>query len=210
MVQKWAFYRNACYNILLFNEYNMSAQSLLFDIMDIALNENIISEHDWDLNDETLIFELLKYIQTKELIQEEYFGHLPRMLFIIQLSGTLNDYDFFDIIDCKRSIESTINTILPNAKALGYVHEDRGTFDRKKDFFDSDKKISWSHGKNSESIILYGFIRSKIHVSKKSRRKIIDAILRSINAKDRQVLKLAFGDSEERNYDQQSFNFKVK
>lgn len=207
LVDEWANRRKACYEIIMFDGPNVAAQAVLFDVIGIAIEKKILSNYDWDLTDEQLLDILSKNPLTKENIIKWYLGKLPNLIFVIQVSGYLNDFEPHSIYQLKKIIEDEINSIFPKIGALGYVYVDNGTFGKKLSFSDTKSKKEWNSGCKTESVIFYGFIKSNRKILDKHCHYVVDNVIKKLNIADNKIIRKIIGTYKEKFYGQQEFDF---
>lgn len=207
LVDEWAKNRKACYENIMFNGPNMAAQAVLFDSIGVAIKNEILSEMDWDLTDEQLLAKLSGDSLTKENIIKWYLGNLPKLVFAIQVSGSLGDFNPYSIYELNKIVKVELNSIFPREKALGYVYIDAGTFEKELLFDDLQSDAKWKHGNKTESVILYGFIKSSKKILDKHCLKVIDKIISKLNIDTHKIIRTIKGASGSKLYEQQEINF---
>jgi HD superfamily phosphohydrolase len=187
-VQAWLGLRKNVYNIVGFDPWTVGAQASLSEAIGIAIRNHEISEQDWALTDEQLIERLLKNDSTKNIISREYLGRLVAMAFVVRLTGGLNDYGLPDRTTAKKRIEEALHEEFAKERILGYTFVDHGTFEKRLTFLDSDTRGTWGIGSVSESILLYGFVRSSNPLSLSRCRRAANALVSSLHASQAQII----------------------
>ncbi len=207
LVDEWAEARRRCYEIILFDEQNVAAQAVLSDTMRLALEKNILTEDDWDLTDEELLFLLRKHSITKGVIINEYLGRLPTLVFAVQLSGKLEDLGFPDLSAPKAIIEDVLRHLFPRQRPLGYAFVDSGTFQKEVTLHDKDEDRAWKHGKKSESVILYAFLRPSEVLSNIRCYRAAEDLIRTIGVADDKIIRFQIHNTKESHSGQRAFAF---
>jgi HD superfamily phosphohydrolase len=179
-IQQWARLRRQVYDILAFDPPTVAAQAVLSEAIGMALQSGDISEVDWALYDELLIERLRSNASTKRLITRDYLGHLPNLVFALQLTGGLSDYKLKSREEAKATLDRLLKDEFGEGKAFGYVFLDRGSFEKELAFSDPDTSEHWVTGRNSGSVILYGFLRSSYHLTVEQASAAVKATITEI------------------------------
>ena len=197
-IQQWADLRRQVYEVLVFDPPTVAAQAVLSEAIGIALRSDVISESDWPLYDELLIERLRSNTSTKRLISRDYLGQLPNLVFALQLTGELSDYKLQSRAEAKATLDRLLNNEFGKGKALGYVFLDRGSFGKELVFSDPDTSEQWATGRDSHSIILYGFLRSSYRLTAERASAVVEAVLTEIGIPKGSVMRqLVAGAREE-------------
>jgi HD superfamily phosphohydrolase len=159
-VRQWAALRRSVYEVIVFDPSTVAAQAVLSEAIHCAFESGALCEDDWSLSDEELLDLLRANPDTKDAIIREYLGRLPLMAFSIQVDGTLEGLNLPDRSSAKAVVEEALHYAFPNERVLGYAFVDRGTFEKKLTFYDLNNQETWEEGQTSNSVILYGFVRS--------------------------------------------------
>lgn len=207
LIEDWATKRKYCYEKILFDGPNIAAQAVMFDTIGNAIDKKIISQSDWDLTDEQLLDILGKHPDTKENIIKWYLCKSPKLLFIIQISGSINNLSVTKIKHLKKKIEQIIDESYPTVNPLAYVFVDSGTFQKRLNFIDLNTKKRWFRGEKSESIILYGFSKTNKTLSRKKCEKVINNVIEKINVNNANIINIVNGLDNNVFYGQRKFAF---
>lgn len=205
-VHSWAALRRASYEVIAFDAPTVAAQAVLSEAIAIAIQKDVLSVESWTLSDEGLVETLLNDPDTKPVVSREYLGHLPLQAFCIQINASLTDLALDGREDAKKKIERALRKEFRRDRVLGYVFIDHGTFEKQVSFYDPVTSSHWEVGSISESIILYGFVRSRIKPSVTRCKRACNELLQSLSVPRDQLVRYQIGESMKGEDDQQSFN----
>jgi len=199
-IKQWAQLRRQVYEVLVFDPPTVAAQAVLSEALGIALRSGLISKFDWALYDELLVERLRSNIETKRLITRDYLGHLPKQIFALQISGKLADYKLKSRAEAKATLDHLLNEQFGDGRALGYVFVDRGSFEKGLEFSDPDTGEQWVAGRSSESIVLYGFLRSSNRLTADLASAAVEAVVGEIDIPKSSIIRqiIAGGREEDR------------
>jgi hypothetical protein len=192
-VRLWLQARRAAYDIIVFDGPTVAAQAVLSSVLSLALMKGVISEHDWVLSDEALLDVLLKDSATKKVISAQYLGTLPRHAFSLQIHGQLHELNG----QTRTQIAEVIKDVLESRfgqSCYGYVFLDNGTFEKELAFVDPATGESWTCGRKSQSVVLYGFVRSQSGISHNSCLQAAEDVLQRLRISSDRVLRCIIGD----------------
>jgi len=207
-VEAWARVRRRIYDILVFDPPTVAAQATLSAAIRIAIESNLLGADDWSMTDEQLLNYLASCEQTKGMICNEYYGHLPSLAFAIHLPRSLSELGVPSRDRACKLIESALLNEYDGSKPLGYVFEDRGTFEKELCFRDPESGETWSVGTTSRSVILYGFLRTpRGTMSKERTSRAIEHLANDLGM-DRDELRSFKRDNANRSdHEQRTFDY---
>lgn len=155
----WAALRRQAYEILVFDGPTVSGQAVLSSLINQALREGVLSVDDWHYTDNQLLKVLEDMSQeAKTRLAKEFNGPLPEMKLLLHLTEV--NHPLFDL--SRWQINTLISRFLERKRVnrpYGYCLSDRGTFEKQITAVDPSNGLTWSVGKYSHSLILYGFGR---------------------------------------------------
>ncbi len=206
-VEQWADLRRQAYDTIVFDPPTVAAQAVLSQAIELAIRCEVLTEDDWSLSDEQLLEELMKCRETKDSIILDYLGRLPYMVLCLQVSGSLRDFGFSSRSVAKTALEELLKAEFGSHGVLGYVFVDSGTFSKRLQFVCPRTGGKWDVGKNSNSIVFYGFIRGSKSVPLAKRKRAAESLLSKLNLTSEQLVRYALGESlESADEPQRSFN----
>ena len=192
LVAEWARARRSVYEALVFDPYTVAAQAVLSQALSLAFQENVLDQDWWDLYDEELI-EILRQRSTTKLLLQEYLGHLPSLVFAMQLAGSIKDLGYDD----RRAVHEATNRVLSGrfraTRCYAYIFEDRGTFSKEVNFRDPTSGEFWKSGKKSSSTIVYGFVQHGTNIGLKNCRRAAMSFAKEGNLGEDRILRLRLG-----------------
>jgi HD superfamily phosphohydrolase len=192
-VQAWLDLRKRAYEIIVFDAPTVAAQAVLSSALRTALEAGVITEDDWPMWDEQLLEKLLDHRATKNEIATEYLGQLPRLVYQVQIAGTLESLSLPHRTAAVARIIESLQPFMPKNAALGYVFADKGSFSKRVSFLDPQTECCWELGKNSESVVLYAFIRHTARISHSDCMAAIEGLLSSLGVSGERVLRCDVG-----------------
>lgn len=172
LVSEWLRLRRDVYDVIVFDASTVAAQAVLTKALLIALEEHIINLEDWVCTDEQLLSRLTTHNETKNLVNLNYLGTLPRALVIAQFSGINLQLAEAARSDITKDLE-LIATGMGVEKPLGYVFKEKGAFEKQLQFRDPHSGELWSLGETSSSVIIYLFTSSSAEVSIKTLNSLV-------------------------------------
>lgn len=191
-VQEWALVRRQVYEILNFDALALASQAVLSRAMRLLVEVGHLTPNDWFLTDENLIDMCLSFKGTKRMISQEFFGHLPSPLFILQLQGTLQEFGTTSRNVLANLLELAVarTGIFEIRALLAYVIVDNGTFEKELTFLDPTTHKKWRFGKRSQSVILCVFVRQSAtkEATIERGRTAYDAVMRSMSISESKVM----------------------
>jgi HD superfamily phosphohydrolase len=160
-VQTWLRLRSSAYEVLVFDGPTVAGQAVLSKVISLALDEGQLDLTDWHYDDKSLLDALMDSPATKKKLQADFFGQLPGLCLLYVARG--DNLRRLNAIG-RDTIVALIEEFLrdhfgPNGGVYGHIFRDRGTFAKRVDFVDPPSGQTWSVGKQSASLIMYGFIR---------------------------------------------------
>jgi hypothetical protein len=196
--EKWSALRRRAYEVIVFDPPTVAAQAVLSSALEIALEQEVIGEDDWALTDEELMERLLSDRSTKNL-SLQYLGELPKLVYQVQLSGSLLSLGFDSR---RRAVAAVLDSLcfLPKrvrTGTFGYTFIDRGTFSKRISFVDPQTNEEWHMGSNSETVVLYAFVRNNITISHSACMEAVHALFSSLTFQKEQVLRCDVGTAQE-------------
>lgn len=206
-VDEWARLRRYVYKILTFDPVAISAQAVLSEAIGLLISEGEMTTSDWFMTDEDLIAKLLQCPRTKDAVGRDYFGVLPKLAFLVQIKGTLRGLNLANRAAAKSLIERALSEAMPGERPLGYALIDRGTFSKRLRLSDPRSGIAWEHGTASESVILYGFLRSAGIQKTREYKCALDCLLSSLPVNESDIQEYKLGASREVDDAQRTFDF---
>jgi HD superfamily phosphohydrolase len=190
--QEWLNLRRKAYEIIVFDPPTVAAQAVLSSALRIALEAEVLTEHDWAISDEDLIEKLLNHHATKTAISARYLGRLPTLVYQVQVSGTLQSLGVGNRTDAEARIVDSLPTRVRKA-GLGYVFVDKGAFSKRISFVDPNTNAAWELGNKSESVVLYAFIRQTATISHSACMMALETLLDSLGVSSERVLRCEVG-----------------
>jgi hypothetical protein len=200
----WAAIRRRIYEILIFDPLTVATQAVLSEAIELAFRFEIITEPDWSLYDELLLDRLQKHPTTKQLIVKDYLGEPPNLIFALQLAGSFEEYGLQRRQDLQVVIAGALKETFGKAKTFSYALVERGSFEKKLQFYDPDTGQPWHFGHTSESIVAYGFLRSSYRLSADRARSAAKKLLSALKADPNRVLKLRISGNSAEEGDEKS------
>lgn len=194
-VREWLKLRRAVYNIVVFDPMTVAAQAVLSEALTISLDRGLLQEDDWFWSDEALIDFLQKNPDTKDIITKEYLGRLPSQAFQIHLRGKLAEVGLADRHAARTKIEEVLAVEFPDDRVLGYVFVDHGAFEKTLAFVDPSTNEPWSEGETSDSVVLYGFIRSRRNPSLARCRAALERLLDLLSLSKKDLVRYHVGET---------------
>jgi HD superfamily phosphohydrolase len=195
LVSKWMTLRKKVYDILVFDVMTVSSQAVLSKALLIGLDNNILDKTDWSLTDEELLKRLQGFRLTKDLINLQYLGELPKHIFTIQVSKSLTELGYsnrnrlVNVIE-RCAIENGIK------HPIAYIFRDSGAFEKSLRFVDPKDNLVWEIGKKSKSTVIYLFSKNTKRENIKTVEKIVYAIYQVLNISISDIINFYFGDPE--------------
>lgn len=159
LLEDWSQLRRKVYSVLNFDPGALASQAILTRVMQTMLEAGDLTVSDWFLTDEAMLDRCMENSRTKRMISSEFFGTLPKPVFIIQVApGKKALPERFELT---RQIETvaTTSSASRNSEYLAHVIVDNGTFEKRLRFNDLSTGHEWSFGTKSESTILCLFNR---------------------------------------------------
>lgn len=208
-VAGWVSLRRAIYEIVVFDPPTVSAQAVLSHAIGLAISEDLLTEAEWSLTDEQLLELLRGNRLTRDLVTREYLARLPTLAFCMQLNGTLLSLGLSTRETCKASVESVLSAVFPKTPVFGYVFVDRGTFEKRLEFLDPRDGEEWTVGDTSESVVVYGFVRTARTLRWQQCQEVADAFRRRHAINRSQVKRELIGPDGTSDDDQTSFNIQT-
>ncbi len=184
---EWAALRRQAYEILNFDPPTVAAQAVLSDAIARALQAGVLGVRDWPLTDEQLLETLRAEPTTKDAIMRQYLGVVPKMVFALQIRGTLKDLPIQERGQAKEVVEEVLRSQLGPHRVLGYVQVDRGVFEKQLRFVDPETGALWEQGRTSESVLVYGFAGG---VRPRKAKAIVEEVVGRLGAPCERVLRV--------------------
>jgi hypothetical protein len=207
MMGEWLRLRRRVYEILVFDAPTVAGQAVLSDAIERAMKAGVLSDEEWFLSDEALIEVLCELPETKGAIVQQYLGRTPPMVACIQVAGSLADLGLRDRAEAKALIEECLCSEFRREKVLGYVFVDNGTFEKQLSFHDRQLGTNWRMGRQSRSLLLYGFVRTERRPAEARCERVASRIVDRIGIAHADILTLRIRDSEHDFEVQRSFSF---
>jgi hypothetical protein len=119
----------------------------------------LLEVSDWFYYDSELIRALSQHASTKKILQRDFFGKLPKLVFSCVAQ---RNTDGLDALGRMRQVDAIERFLIQEGckGVYGYAFRDRGAFEKRIDFVDPISSAAWKVGNRSNSVIFYGFARS--------------------------------------------------
>lgn len=169
-IVNWGKTRKSIYERLVFDIPTVAAQCLLSDSFDIALENDYLTEEDWFLTDEQILWKLTEYRKTRERIQRLMNRDLYQHLFTLWIDDT----SFYSIITTdKQNILSKIEELI-GSECSFYPFLDKGTFSKNVTIkvLTGLEKSTIEIGETSKSVVVSFFTVKKSKVASKVISKV--------------------------------------
>lgn len=156
-LELWADLRRRAYEVIVFDGPTVAGQAVLSTLIREALDTGTLSAQDWIYTDH----ELLKVLgsmsaEAKDRLQRDFLGPLPQLRLLAHVTDGAHP-----VLRAPRDeLQSLITEFLKErrvSRPYGYCLRDRGTFEKRIAAVDPGTGSTWSIGKMSDSLVLYGF-----------------------------------------------------
>ena len=159
-VRTWQRLRSEAYEVLVFDGPTVAGQAVLSKAIATALDGGHLDLVDWHYNDQKLLNALMEWPATRKQLQSDFYNELPTLCFLHVAREGLERLNSIGRGPMVALIEEFLhNRYGPKVRAYGYVFRDRGTFEKRVEFLDTSTGRTWSIGKPSASLVLYGFVK---------------------------------------------------
>lgn len=153
----WAELRRRAYEVIVFDGPTVAGQAVLSTLIHEALETGTLSLEDWSYTDQELLGALQSMsAHAKERLQRDFLGPLPKLRLLAHITDQTHPIFGFD----RDKITGLIVSFLHEnrvTRPYGYCLKDRGTFEKQVTAVDPFSGLTWSLGKTSNSLVLYGF-----------------------------------------------------
>lgn len=205
-VRHWLRSRSNAYRLMNFDSVAIALQAALSDSIGRAIRSNAIDTDDGTLTDEALI-ELLRGCEgVKDDFVKDFCDMPMERAFAIRVQGSLDSIGFSSREQAKQAIEQVLTARFRGRRTLGYTLRDRSTFERRVEFRDEGGQ-PWEEGRDSDSVIFYGFVRSTGPLQETTCRSALDDLVQSLGISERAAIESYVGNTSSSADLQRSFAF---
>lgn len=176
-IKQWMHLRRQAYQILTYDESAIAAQAVLSDCLAELVSSGDLTKDDFDLTNSDMLNRLASHPITKSTMAWHFFKSLPKLVFWARIGQSESEISKYHRIEVSRIVQEQMDELFRKEKTFGYCILDNGMFEKPLMFNDPETGNTWTIGKRSSSVNLYGYISHYEQISSRKAHEAFDKVL---------------------------------